>query len=76
MFISCMCRPPKVPVSHLITSLEHVCEKCICDGSSLYIIRDLNVDMMKTSNALADTLDVFNRINVERKPTCLKYYVL
>ena len=72
MFISCMYRPPKVHVSHLITSLEHVCEKCICDGSSLYIIGDLNVDMMTKSNALADTLDVFNLRNVVRKPTCFK----
>ena len=67
-----MYRPPKVHVSHLITSLEHVCEKCICDASSLYIIGDLNVDMMTKSNALADTLDVFNLRNVVRKPTCFK----
>ena len=49
-----------------------MCEKCICDGSSLYIIGDLNVDMMTKSNALADTLDVFNLRNVVRKPTCFK----
>ena len=72
VFISIMYRPPTVHISHLITALEYVSEKCLHEGTSLYIIGDLNVNVLKHPNLLDDVLDILSLTNVVREPTCFK----
>ena len=66
MFISIMYR---IHVSHLITALEYVSENCLHEGTSLYIIGDLNVNVLKHPNLLDDVLDILNLTNFVREPT-------
>ena len=72
VFISIMCRKRTVHISHLITALEYVSDKCLHEGTSLYIIGDLNVDVLKHPNLLDDVLDILSLTNVVREPTCFK----
>ena len=41
-------------------------------GTSLYIIGDLNVNVLKHPNLLDDVLDILSLTNVVREPTCFK----
>ena len=42
------------------------------EGTSLYIIGDLNVNVLKHPNLLDDVLDILSLTNVVREPTCFK----
>ena len=72
VFISIMHIPLTVHISHLITALEYVSEKCLHEGTSLYIVGDLNVNVLKHPNLLDDVLDILSLTNVVREPTCFK----
>ena len=71
--ISIMYRPPTVHISHLIAALEYASENCLHEGTSLYIIGDPNVNVLKHPNLLDDVLDIIlNLTNVVRESTCFK----
>ena len=72
VIISITYRPLTVHISHLITALEYVSEKCLHEGTSLYIVGDLNVNVLKHPNLLHDNLDILSLTNVVREPTCFK----
>ena len=67
-----MYRPPTVHIHHLNTALECIMDKCLCESSSIYIIGDLNVNVLNHPNPLDDSLDILNLINVVQRNTCFK----
>ena len=47
-------------------------DKCLCESSSIYIIGDLNVNVLNHPNLLDDSLDILNLTIVVQGPTCFK----
>ena len=52
--------------------LYPICEKCLHECRSIYIIGDLNIHFLKNPNPLDDVLDIFSLTNVVHEPTCFK----
>ena len=70
IFIILIYRPPNVQVRYLNVALDYICEKCLHECRSIYIIGDLNVNFWKNPNPLNDVLDIFSLTNVVHEPTC------
>jgi len=65
-------KPPNVGNAALSNFLESVCNICFAESKTVYIIGDLNVNMLNSSHALIDTFNILNLKNVIKKPTCFK----
>ena len=64
--------PPNVRTQYLNTAIDFLCEKCLHDSRSIYIIGDLNANMLKHPHPLNDVMDSFNLSNVVLGHTCFK----
>ena len=65
-------KPPSVENAALSDLLELVCNMCFAESKTIYIIGDLNVNMLSVSHALCDTFNILNLKNVIKNPTCFK----
>ena len=65
-------RPPQINTSYLCLALEQMSEKCQFLGKSVFVMGDLNVNVLKNRHALADFLDTYCMQNVVKGPTCFK----
>ena len=65
-------RPPSVNVRFLNEALEKMCETCQSQGKSLFIMGDINVDLLKCTTPVSDIIDVFGMKNLIKGPTCFK----
>ena len=65
-------RPPSVHVGYLIDVIDSISQKCVSESCEIIFMGDLNVDFMITNHPLTDIMDLYDYVNVVKKPTCFK----
>jgi len=71
MFIF-MYKQPSVSKHCLVHALDLMYNKSICECKSVYVVGDLNVNLLKEGHDLADSLQLLGIKNVVKGPTCSK----
>ena len=71
-FIVFMYRAPSAPLCHLINAIEEIYDACLRESTTVYLIGDVNVELLKPTHALSSILDLYSIKNVIQGPTCFK----
>ena len=71
-FIISMYRSPSVPISLLINTMQTIFDKCLLQSKYIYLMGDLNVNLLNKVNELSDLLNMYGLTNVIKGPTCFK----
>jgi len=72
MMLSCIYRPPSTHIRYLHEAMNFIYGKCLSECKTVYLMGDFNVDFLKQSHALSETLVSLNLQNVVTEPTCFK----
>ena len=72
IFFLLIYKPPGIKNDELVQFLESLCTLCLKECKSMYVLGDLNVNMLSETHMLTDTLNVLNMRNVIIEPTCYK----
>ena len=72
IFLIVLYKPPKVSDLTLISMVSYVIDKCMLESNCIYLVGDLNVNLLNHPNSLSDVFESYNLNNVVKEPTCFK----
>ena len=72
VLIACVYRPPSVHVKYLQEAIDNIHCKCLVECKHIYILGDLNVNLLKHPNDLTNTIESLDLYSVIKDPTCFK----
>jgi hypothetical protein len=71
-FYICVYRSPSTSCNLLINLLQEMLDKCLLECDIIYLMGDLNVNLLKPKHELTEFLDLYDLKNVVKEATCFK----
>ena len=72
VLIACVYRPPSIHVKYLQEAIDTIYCKGLVESKHVYMLGDLNVNLLRQPNDLTHTIESLNLYNVIKDPTCFK----
>ena len=72
LFFAIMYKPPSVSNSLLSEEIQNICDNVFNECSTMFLLGDLNVNILNPNHCLCDTFELFDLKNIVSEPTCYK----